>query len=157
MPGSHVHRGFHGAGARADPPLARRHVIGRGERIAWAAATALALTAPIAVLVAAASAPTEQLRASIDQVLRVVGDPDLKKPARVTERRAAFRRAAQEIFDFQEVTKRVCGQHWNARTPAEREELVSLFRALLERAYLSKIELYRGERVAFTGETTDTT
>ncbi len=42
------------------------------------------------------------------------------------------RKAVQEIFDFQEVTKRVCGQHWNTRTPAEREELVSLFRALLE-------------------------
>ncbi len=30
-----------------------------------------------------------------------------------------------------------------------------LFRALLERAYLSRIELYNGERVALAGETTD--
>jgi len=130
--------------------------VSRVERIGWAVATALAVTMPVAVLVAAAASPaTEQLRISIDQVIRAVTDPDLKKPARTAERRAAIRKAAGEIFDFQEITKRVCGQHWNARTPAEREELVGLFRELLERAYLSKIEGYSGERVTFAGESVD--
>ncbi|HSE93482.1 MAG TPA: ABC transporter substrate-binding protein [Methylomirabilota bacterium] len=130
--------------------------MSRRERIGWAIATALALAIPIAVLVAVAASPaTEQLRASIDQILRVVSDSDLKKPGRAAERRAAIRKVALEIFDVQEITKRVCGLHWSARTPAEREELVGLFRELLERAYLSRIELYNGERIAFTGETVD--
>ena len=65
------------------------------------------------------------------------------------------RRIADEIFDFGETAKRSLGRHWQARTPAEREEFVQLFSDLLERSYISKIELFNGERVNYTGETID--
>lgn len=117
--------------------------------------TALALTGPIVAQVWAAPLPTEQLRGSVEQVLRVVEDPELKRPARAAERRSAIRRIAGEIFDFTEMTKRVFGPHWQPRTPAEREEIVGLFSALMERAYIAKIELYSGERIAYTGEAVD--
>src|SRR5262245_18428517 len=87
VPGAHVHGRLHGASPGAHPPLGRRPVVSRGERIGWAVATALALTVPVAVLVAGAASPaTEQLRTSIDHVIRAVSDPDLKKPARTAER-----------------------------------------------------------------------
>jgi phospholipid transport system substrate-binding protein len=35
---------------------------------------------------------------------------------------------------------------------ADREEFVALFADLLERAYISKIEQYSGERIAFAGD-----
>jgi phospholipid transport system substrate-binding protein len=128
--------------------MTRRQIVGL--------VTALALTVPVAVSIAwAGSSASEQLRASVDRVLRTVEDPDLKRPARVDERRSTVRRIAGEIFDFTEITKRVLGPHWQPRTPAEREEIVRLFTALLERAYISKIELYSGERIAYVGETVD--
>jgi len=128
--------------------------VSRARRVVWAVGTALALTVPVAVLVAAAAtSPASQLRASVAEVVRVVSDPGLE--ARALERRQAIRRVAAEIFDFAEITRRVCGPHWSARTPAEREELTGLFRGLLERAYIARIEQYRGEQVVFAGESVD--
>lgn len=101
---------------------------------------------------AAAGPPTDQLKVQIDRVLRVLENPDLKRPGKETERRAAVRAIANEIFDFPETARRSLGKHWQARTPAEREEFVKLFADLLERAYIGKIELYGGERLAYTGE-----
>lgn len=128
--------------------------MSRARRVAVGVATALAVTIPIAALtVFAASPATDQLRAAIDQVVRILDDPELKR--RGPERRHAIRRVAGEIFDFQEITKRALGQHWHPRTAVEREEIVRLFRDLLERSYVSKIELYSGERIVYVGESTD--
>jgi phospholipid transport system substrate-binding protein len=100
-----------------------------------------------------AGPPTEQLRTQMDRVIKVLEDPELKRDGRQIERRAAIRRIANEIFDFNETARRSLGQHWNARTPAEREEFVKLYADLLERSYIGKIELYSGERIQFVGDT----
>jgi phospholipid transport system substrate-binding protein len=100
-----------------------------------------------------AGPPTEQLRAQMDHVIKVLEDPELKREGRQVERRAAIRRVANEIFDFTETTRRSLGQHWQARTPAEREQIVKLYADLLERSYIGKIELYSGERILFLGDT----
>src|SRR5439155_3213847 len=47
------------------------------------------------------------------------------------------------------------GRYWQPRTPAEREEFVRLFADLLERAYVSKLELYSGEKIEYPGEVPD--
>ena len=96
--------------------------------------------------------PTDQLRASIDRVLKTLEDPELKKESRARERRKMVRKIAEEIFDFSETAKRSLALHWQARTPAERDEFVQLFGDLLERSYISKIELFNGEKISFGGE-----
>ena len=100
-----------------------------------------------------AGPPTEQLRAQMEGVIKVLEDPELKREERQVERRAAIRRRANAIFDFNETTRRSLGQHWQARTPAEREQFVKLYADLLERSYIGKIELYNGERILFLGDT----
>jgi phospholipid transport system substrate-binding protein len=102
-----------------------------------------------------AGPPTDQLRAQVDRVLKTLEDPELKKESRARERRHAIRRLAEEIFDFNETARRSLGRHWAARTPAEREEFVRLFGDLLERSYLTKIEVYGGEKVQYTGDAVD--
>ena len=103
-----------------------------------------------------AGAPTDQLRDRVDRVLRVLEDPALKQEARVVERRAAIRTMAQEIFDFRELSQRALARHWQARTPAERDEFVQLFADLLERSYIGKIEMYSGgDRIQYTSETAE--
>ena len=97
--------------------------------------------------------PTDQLRTQIDRVLRVLEDPELKKEGKVKARRAAVRKIANDIFDFSETAKRSLARHWPPRTPAEREEFIALFADLLERSYISKIEVYGGEKIAYLGET----
>src|SRR5918993_747509 len=102
-----------------------------------------------------AGAPTDQLRAQGDRVLKTLEDPELKKDARARDRRATVRKLAEEIFDFSETARRSLGRHWAVRSEAERAEFVRLFGDLLERSYLSKIEVYGGERVQYTGDSID--
>jgi phospholipid transport system substrate-binding protein len=119
-----------------------------------ALALALVLSA-VFVLPAAAGAPSDQLRSQIDRVLKTLDDPELKKEGRAKERRTAVRKIANEIFDFGETARRSLGRHWQPRTPAEREEFVQLFSDLLERSYISKVELYGGEKIQYLGDTID--
>ena len=89
----------------------------------------------------------------MERVVTILEDPQLKaKPA---ARRAALRTAASDIFDFTEITRRSLGRHWQTASQAEREDLVALMTALLERSYLSRIEQYSGERIVFAGETAE--
>ena len=104
---------------------------------------------------ARAGAPTEQLRTHIDRAIKVLEDPDFSKEGRMTERRATIRRIANDIFDFTETTRRSLGQHWQPRTPQEREEITRLFADLLERSYIGKIEMYSGEKIQYVGDTVE--
>ncbi len=118
-------------------------------------AFAVALVLLLASAEARAGQPTDQLHGQIDRVLNLLEDPELKKEGRVKERRVAVRKIANDIFDFGETAKRSLARHWPPRAPAEREEFIALFADLLERSYISKIELYGGEKIAYVGETVD--
>ena len=104
---------------------------------------------------AVAGPPTDQVRGSIDRVLQILSDPELKKDTRTTERRTAIRTVAGEIFDFSEISQRSLARHWATRTPAERQEFVRLFGDLLEQSYITKIEAYSGEKIQYAGEVPD--
>jgi phospholipid transport system substrate-binding protein len=104
---------------------------------------------------AGAGAPTEQLRGSIDRVMKTLDSPTLKGEGKAGDRRTAVRKIANDIFDFGEIARRSLGRHWQARSDKEREEFVGLFGDLLERSYISKIELYGGEKIVYTGERVD--
>jgi phospholipid transport system substrate-binding protein len=118
-------------------------------------AVVLALSTTAAPPAVAAGAPSDQLRAQIDLVLKTLDDPDLKGDAKVRDRRVAVRKIADDIFDFGETARRSLGRHWQARTPAERNEFVQLFSDLLERSYISKVELYGGEKIQYLGDNID--
>ena len=117
------------------------------------------LTAAMMTLGASALAwagpPTDQLREYTNAVQKVLDDPALKTAERRQERRAAVRKIANETFDVAETARRALGPHWQQRTPAEREEFTQLFADLLERTYISKIDLYGGEKLQYTSEQLD--
>src|SRR6266481_972371 len=113
-------------------------------------------SAVLALLVARdafAGVPTDQLRGSIDLVLKIVTDPELKKEAKTAERRKRIWTVVNQIFDFSEISQRCLGRHWQARTPAEKEQFIALFGDLLENAYITKIESYSGEKIQYPGDT----
>jgi len=102
-----------------------------------------------------AGLPTDQLKTSVDRVIRLVEDPALKTDAKVKERRVAIRKEAENILDFQETAKRALGTHWQRLSEKDQQEFVSLFSDLLEHAYISKIERYSGEKITYAGEAAD--
>jgi len=102
-----------------------------------------------------AGAPTDQLKGAIDRVIKALDEPELKEPGKTQKQRVVVRRIANDIFDFTETAKRALARHWQTRTGKEREEFIVLFGDLLERSYLSKIELYGGEKIQYVGESVD--
>ena len=104
---------------------------------------------------AQAGVPTEQVRQTVDNVLEILRNPRFKGPEKTAERRAAIHKAADPRFDYEEMAKRSLAQYWRQRTPEEKKEFVPLYRDLLERAYIRKIEKYTDEKIAYTGEHID--
>jgi phospholipid transport system substrate-binding protein len=102
-----------------------------------------------------AATATDQLKSAIDRVLATVDDPALRGDGRAIERRAAVRKIANEIFDFTELARRSLARYWQPLSEPERSEFVGLLADLLERSYVSKIELYGGEKILYSGERVD--
>jgi phospholipid transport system substrate-binding protein len=111
----------------------------------------------LAVLLVAPGPPawagpaTDQLRVYTDQVTKILQNPAMTLP----ERREAVRHVAEQVFDVNETAQRALGQHWQQRTPAEREEFVKLFANLLEQTYISRIDEYGGEKLTYVSEQID--
>jgi len=101
---------------------------------------------------ASAGSPTDQLRSRINRVASALEDPGLRGESNAARRRAEIRKIADDIFDFEEMAKRALGRHWEARTPAERDEFVRLFADLLRRTYYGKVERATFEKILFQGE-----
>jgi phospholipid transport system substrate-binding protein len=100
-----------------------------------------------------AGEPTNAVKGTVEKVLDIVRNKELKKPQKTAERRALLRKAVDERFDYEEMSKRTLGMHWQKRTPEERKEFVTLFSDLLERSYVNKIESYSDEPIEYLQET----
>ncbi len=120
----------------------------------WSLAVAALLVLPPA-REASAGIPTDQLKGAIDRVVKTLDDPMLKGDGKAPERRRAIRKVANDIFDFNEISRRALARHWQGLTDKQREEFVGLFADLLERSYISKIELYGGEKIIYANERVD--
>lgn len=102
-----------------------------------------------------AGEPTEQVRSTIESVLRVIDDSKPGADRRSNQPRAQLKGILHARFDFQEMAKRSLGSHWQGRSVAQQEEFVELFSGFLERAYLDQIEAYAGGKVIYAGESED--
>jgi phospholipid transport system substrate-binding protein len=102
-----------------------------------------------------AGTPTEQLSRTTDKILGIVTDPALKEESKTEEKKRLIRKAVDERFDWEELSRRALGRHWAGRSAEERAEFVDLFGQLLERTYLDRVKDYSGEQVSFVGETVD--
>ena len=99
-----------------------------------------------------AGAPTDTMKTTIDEVLRIVRESDLKQPNKAEERRRMLERAVGARFDYQEMSRRALGAPWNTLSDQEKQEFVDLFRTLLTNSYSDKIETYSGEGVQYLNE-----
>ncbi len=106
----------------------------------------------LAVVPGYAGAPTDLMKGTIDEVLRIVSEDTLKHPNKANERRQMLEQAVEARFDYQEMSRRALGAPWNALSDQEKQEFVNLFRTLLTNSYADKIETYSGEGVQYVNE-----
>ena len=114
----------------------------------------------MAVLLAAAeptamaAGPTETVKGAVDQVF-VGQDGSALKKVSIAERRADIRKVAENLFDFQEMSRRSLGSTWDTVSPSEKQEFVRLFTSLIANSYMGKIEQYTGEPIRYESEQID--
>lgn len=107
-----------------------------------AAAISIFLALPV---FAQSLAPDELVRKVTSDVLETIkADNDLL----AGDRKKMLALAEQKVLphvDFREAAQLAVGKSWNAATPAQRDRLVTEFRAMLVRIYSSAIGVYRGQ------------
>jgi len=101
----------------------------------------------------ALATPTDDVKKTVDEVVRIVADKETKKNEQ--KRRQALKKTISLVFNYEEMAKRSLGKHWNQRTPEERKQFVGLFSTLLENSYAGKIESYNNEKIIYIKETLD--
>jgi phospholipid transport system substrate-binding protein len=102
-----------------------------------------------------AGAPTDAVKKSVDEVIRILEDPAWKKPEKKQERRKLLEQTISQRFNFAEMAKRSLGAEWAKRTPEEQKEFAGNFQTLLANTYLGRIEAYSGEKVQYLKELSD--
>jgi phospholipid transport system substrate-binding protein len=102
-----------------------------------------------------AGSPTEQVRATVDKVLTIVRNPDVKPAGQKKDIQARLVEVIYPRFDFTEMAKRSLGRHWARCTPEEQREFVKVFAALMGRSYAGNIESYTSQNVLYTRESED--
>ena len=103
----------------------------------------------------AAGVPRDQVRQTVDKLLAILKDPQLKQEGRKNERHDELKKLIYQRFDFTEMARRALGPEWRRHTPEEQKEFAQLFTDLLERAYLKQIESYNNQKVRYLNERED--
>jgi phospholipid transport system substrate-binding protein len=106
---------------------------------------------------ASAGEPTNVIRQTTDQVLKILEDPALQGPAKQSDRQARLHQIAEQAFDWPAMAQRALAVHWRGRTPPQQKEFTELFRDLVERTYMTRLENATEEKqdIQYTGEQID--
>jgi ABC-type transporter MlaC component len=93
--------------------------------------------------------PLDLVSSSVSRVLAITRSAGMTGSE---DRGTDMRRVAHDPFAFNEMARRVMGQHSRDCLPQERNELVRLFAGVFNQAYVRTVEWYSGENVAFLGD-----
>lgn len=134
------------APVRRDRRIAQRFASGFGAAgiVLWVATAGGAL-----------ESPTQAVRSTVNEVIRILDDPTMKQPGRLSQRRQLLEDVIGARFNYEEMSKRTLTAQWKLLNAQERAEFVQLFRSFLSDRYADKIEGYSGEDIRYLGERID--
>ena len=92
------------------------------------------------------------VKAQIDKMLMRMKEPAFKAQTR-DAKLADIRNVINEVFDYQELSKRTLGRDWKKFTPEQQTEFIDLFSRVLENVYADRILAYTNEQIDFGKET----
>ncbi|MEC9423578.1 MAG: ABC transporter substrate-binding protein, partial [Nitrospinota bacterium] len=93
---------------------------------------------------------TLELKKTIDKVITIVSDPEMKKNPSL--RREKLRETIGVRFNYRQMVMRSLAKNYKERSDEERKEFTALFKKLLENSYASKIENYQDETIKYVKE-----
>ena len=92
------------------------------------------------------------IETQINKMLVKMKEPafkELSRGAKLVE----VRKVINEVFDYQELSRRTLGRDWKKFKPEQQTEFVDLFSKLLENVYADRILAYTHEKIEFGKET----
>jgi phospholipid transport system substrate-binding protein len=92
------------------------------------------------------------IETQIDKMLVKMKEPAFKELSRGAKL-AEVRKVINEVFDYQELSRRTLGRDWKKFKPEQQTEFVDLFSKLLENVYADRILAYTHEKIEFGKET----
>lgn len=95
-------------------------------------------------------AVVEQVRTTVERVIKILRDPNLQGEEKKAERREKLSEVILPRFDFEKMVKCSLGNHW-PRLAGRREDLVHAFASFVENSYAEKIEAYKNEKILYLG------
>jgi phospholipid transport system substrate-binding protein len=103
-------------------------------------------------LQAFAATARETVEERVQQVVSTLGSPDFKQLSK-DDQIGEIRGIVNEIFDYNELSRRCLGRGWRKLNDAQRKEFVHLFSELLEKTYADRLLAYTSEKINFGKET----
>jgi phospholipid transport system substrate-binding protein len=99
-----------------------------------------------------AGPPTDAVKGEVDKIISKLRDPVFKQKSK-EEKIAGIREIINQIFDWNELSKRTLGRNWKKFNDAQKKEFTDLFSSLLEGVYADRLLAYSDEKVIFDKET----
>ena len=110
---------------------------------------AIVLLLPFEVM---ASGAKDTVEAQINKMLARMQEPSFKalpRDGKIKE----IQNIINEVFDFNELSRRTLGRDWKKFSPEQQKEFVSLFEQILQNVYADRILAYTQEKIEFGKET----
>jgi phospholipid transport system substrate-binding protein len=101
---------------------------------------------------AVAGPPTDAVKGTINEVVKILQDESMKKPEKSEERRHALEKAIEGRFSYEEMAKRSLGAQWQSLNEQQRKEFVEAFKTFLSNSYADRITGYSGEQIQYLNE-----
>ena len=109
---------------------------------------AILLATPLAAQV---EQPLDVIKKNVDGVLNVLRNPALQGESAVTEKKEALRHISNEMFHWPQLSRRVLSKNWKTLNTDQQQEFVTLFKDILEQAYIDRILAYKDEKIEYAG------
>jgi phospholipid transport system substrate-binding protein len=100
-----------------------------------------------------AGLPFTTVEGHVNSVLSILRDPALKGESAKKTKKEKIRVVSEKMFDFAELSKRTLGPNWKNLNTEQQKEFITLYRDILEDAYMDRIMAYKDEKVVFHKET----
>lgn len=101
---------------------------------------------------ALSNGPLAELKASVDEAVVILRDPELKSPDMKGAKKERLVAIVNNRFDFGEMSRRTLARHWQGLGPDDQDRFVDLFARLLEGVYIAKIDKYNNEDILYKRE-----
>lgn len=90
--------------------------------------------------------PTAVIKHTTGKMLEILENPQLQSPEKREARQEQLRQIADGVFDWEEMARRTLATHWRGRTPQQQKEFIDLFKELVQRSYMNRLEGAAEER-----------